>query len=318
MAVRKREWRAALLFVGPNVVGFLVFVAGPLVASLVMAFLHYDSTQPAHAAGWDNFVSLLGFHRDGGRLVANDRDFWDYFGNTLVLMLGIPIGMLLSFFLAVLLSARTRGLVFYRTLYFLPHISSAVAVCVVWIFVLQKDVGLLNQFIQPALDGLSHALGWVGVQAHWTAPDWLGEKRWAKPALILMGLWQGAGGVNMILYLAALQTIPDELYESASIDGAGAWSKMRHITWPMVSPTTFFIFVISCIGGFQAGFNQAYMMTQGGPDGATTTLVYYIFNNAYIDFRMGYAAAIAWVLFVLVLGLTLLNWRFGGRVVHYD
>lgn len=304
MAVRAREGRAALLFVGPNFLGFLVFVAGPLVASLVMAFMYYDPTRPARFAGLGNFIDMLGFHFEAGNLRANDPDFWYFFYNTLFLMIGIPLGMLGSFMLAVLMSARTRGLVFYRTIYFLPHIAAAVAVCIVWIAVLEPQNGLLNQ-----------GLGLLGIPG----PKWLGSTGWAKPALVIMGLWQGVGGVNMILYLAALQNIPEELYESASIDGAGAWSKMIHITWPMVGPTTFFIFVISCIGGFQSGFNQAYLMTNnGGPDGATTTLVYYIFTNAYVDFRMGYAAAIAWVLFLLVLVLTVFNWRFGGRVVHYD
>ncbi len=303
MAVRTKEGRAALLFIGPNALGFVVFVAGPLVASLLMAFLYYDPTRPARFAGLNNFIDLLGFHVENGALKANDPDFWHYLFNTVFLMLGIPIGMIGSFLLAVMLSARTRGLVFYRTIYFLPHIAAAVAVCVVWIFVLQPDRGLLNQM-----------LGWL----HIPGPPWLRDYWWAKIGLIVMGFWQGVGGVNMILYLAALQNISDELYESASIDGAGALSKMIHITWPMVGPTTFFIFVISCIGGFQSGFNQAYLMTQGGPDGSTTTLVYHLFNKAYIDFEMGYAAAISWILFVLVFGLTLMNWRYGGRVVHYD
>ncbi|MCG3178059.1 MAG: Lactose transport system permease protein LacF [Phycisphaerae bacterium] len=303
MAVRTKEGRAALLFAGPNFLGFLLFVLGPVVASFLMAFTYFDPTRPPRFAGLQNFIDLLGFHMEGGRLRANDPHFWFYFYNTLFLMLGIPIGMVGSFLLAVMLSARTRGLVFYRTVYFLPHIASAVAVCVVWIFVLNTDRGLINS-----------ALGFFGLPG----PRWLGSAAWAKPALILMGLWQGVGGVNMILYLAALQNIPDDLYESASIDGAGGWHKLVHITWPMVSPTTFFIFVISCIGGFQAGFQQAYLMTDGGPKGSTTTLAYYIFNMAYTDFRMGYAAAISWVLFLLVFALTILNWRFGGRAVHYD
>lgn len=303
MAAHRKESRAALLFAGPNLLGFLVFVAGPVVASFLMAFTYYDPTRSPAFAGGHNFVELLWFHFEDGALRANDPDFWHYFFNTLFLMLGIPIGMVGSFLLAVLMSAKTRGLVFYRTIYFLPHISAAVAVCVVWIFVLNADRGLINQALEAV---------------HIPGPPWLRDYWWAKIGLIVMGLWQGVGGVNMILYLAALQNVPEELYESASIDGATSLQKLIHITWPMVSPTTFFILVISCIGGFQAGFQQAYLMTQGGPDGSTTTLAYYIFNNAYIDFRMGYAAAISWILFLLVLVLTMLNWRFGGRVVHYD
>ena len=213
MAVRSKEGRAALFFVGPNFVGFVVFVAGPLVASLIMAFLYYDPTRSARFAGLNNFIDLLGFHFENGSLKANDPDFWYYLYNTLFLMLGIPIGMLGSFVLAVMLSARTRGLVFYRTVYFMPHIAAAVAVCVVWIFVLQPDHGLINQMLRPVLGGVEGALRWLGADVTLSAPKWLGSKGWAKPSLIVMGLWQGVGGVNMILYLAALQNIYDELYE---------------------------------------------------------------------------------------------------------
>ena len=151
-----------------------------------------------------------------------------------------------------------------------------------------------------------------------TGPDWLGDPTWAKPALIVMGLWSGVGGINMILYLAALQGINPELYEAAEIDGAGRWSKFWAITWPLLSPTTFFITVVSTIGGFQGGFQAAFIMTQGGPAGSTTTLSYYIHNNAYVFYRMGYAASIAWVLFLCVFVVTVINWRYGGQLDPHE
>ena len=141
---------------------------------------------------------------------------------------------------------------------------------------------------------------------------------WSKVALMAMGLWVGAGGYNMILYLAGLQGINPELYEAADVDGATAWAKFKHITWPMLSPTTFFILIMSIIGGFQGGFESAYVMTQGGPEGSTTTISYQIFQELYLKNQAGYASAIAWFLFAVVFVLTMISWRYGGRVVHYE
>ena len=148
-------------------------------------------------------------------------------------------------------------------------------------------------------------------------PYWLTDEKWAKPALIIMSVWQTVGGYNMILYLAALQGVPRDLYDAAEVDGATNWQKFWNVTWPQISPTTFFIAIMSVIGGFQAGFDPAYIMTGGGPNGATTTIIYYIYNNAFEWHQMGYAAAIAWVLFVIVFIFTVLQWRFFSRQVHY-
>ena len=172
-----------------------------------------------------------------------------------------------------------------------------------WSWLYAPDVGLINQLIYK-LTGLK-------------GPPWLVHTAWAKPALILMGLWTGMGGRSMLLYLAGLQTIDPGLYEAAEIDGAGAWGKFRHVTWPMLGPTTFFIFIMGVIDGFQMGFQQAYVMTGGGPAGSTTTLSYYIFTEAFVELNMGYASAVAWFLFLLVLVVTLANWKFGGKLVHY-
>lgn len=161
---------------------------------------------------------------------------------------------------------------------------------------------------------LNTLLSYIGI----TGPAWLQHETWAKLSLMLMGLWGGIGGANMILYLAALQGIPQHLYEAAEIDGANFWQKFRHITIPMISPTTFFIFIMSVIGGFQGGFQNAYLMTRGGPGNATTTLEYYIYNNAFVWFWMGKASAIAWFLFVVIFIVTLFNWKYGGKKVQYS
>ena len=148
-------------------------------------------------------------------------------------------------------------------------------------------------------------------------PEWLLDPMWAKPALIIMGVWGAVGGTSMILYLAALQGVPRELYEAAEIDGANNWRKFWAVTVPFISPTTFFVTITSIIGGFQGGFMAAYIMTNGGPAGSTTTLDFYIYQNAYTWFKMGYAASISWFLFIVIFIVTLINWRFGGKLVHY-
>jgi multiple sugar transport system permease protein len=170
------------------------------------------------------------------------------------------------------------------------------------------NFGLLNSMIAQFGDMLGLRL---------TGPNWLTDEMWAKPAFIIMSVWQSIGGYNMILYLAALQGVPRDLYDAAEVDGANSWQKFWNVTWPQISPTTFFIATMSLIGGFQAGFDQAYIMTGGGPNGSTTTIIYYIFNNAFEWYRMGYAAAISWVLFLIIFVVTVVKWRFFGRAVHY-
>jgi multiple sugar transport system permease protein len=295
----KRGW-VPYLFLAPNALGFFAFLAIPLSASLVLAFTNWEMLNPEmRFIGFSNFVRLLGFHRSPEGWAANDPYFWKYLYNTIFLMLGIPLSMAASLFLAVLVNKRLKGVVLFRSLYYLPTMCSGIALLMVWRLMYHADIGVINTLLAS-----------VGV----SGPDWLNSTAWAKPALVLMGVWTAAGGNNMIIYLAGLQNIPPQLYEAASVDGAGAWRQFWHITWPSLAPTTFFIFTMSIIGGFQGGFNAAYMMTGGGPAGSTTTLSYYIFNTAYSGrLLMGYGCAIAWVLFAMVFVVTLFNWRYGGR-----
>jgi len=313
----RRDWLQALPFLLPNLLGFLVFTFLPILACFGLSLTNYElapvSTlrelrEQVHFVGLGNFVHLLGWQREAGRIVASDAEFWRYLGNTLFLMLGIPLSIAGSLLLALLLNQRLRGITLFRSIYFLPTVSSAVAVVIVWKWILHQqpnEIGLLN--------GLLMSLG-VG-----RPPDWLGSLAWAKPAFIIMTIWLGVGGYNCVLYLAGLQGIPEELYEAAALDGAGAWARLRHITWPMLSPTTFFVVTMSIIAGFQGSFlfTAAFMMTGGGPAGATTTLMLYIYNYAISWHQLGYATAVACVLFLLVFSFTLINWRFGQRLVHY-
>jgi multiple sugar transport system permease protein len=216
--------------------------------------------------------------------------------------------MMASLGLAIALNRKVRGESMFRTVFFLPSIWPGMAVAILWLWIFNPEYGMLNNIIY-----------WGGklLGFNLQGPLWLNSPGWAKPALMLMNFWIAIGGMNMILYLAALQGIPRDLYEAADIDGANGWQKFWAITWPQISPTTFFIFIMSIITGFQGGFMQAYIMTAGGPGGATTTIEYYIFNNLYTWQNVGYAAAIAWFLFVIIFIVSLVNWRYGGKLVHY-
>ncbi len=286
-----REWISGYLFIMPNLLGFLMFTSIPVVASLVLAFMKWDLLTPPEFVGINNFIKLI-----------QDPLFWKYTKNTFFLMMGIPFEMGGALLIATFMNQKIKGIKFFRTIYFLPTICSGVAISILWMWMYNPNFGLFNYMLAK--------LSILG-------PNWLTDEAWAKPALMLMAFWTAIGGQNMILYLAGLQGIPPELYEAANIDGASAWQKFRHITLPMLTPTTFFIFIMSVIGGFQGGFASAYVMTGGGPNGSTTTISYYIYSNAYQWFNMGYAAAIAWVLFVFVFIVTIFNWKYGGKAVRY-
>ncbi|MFZ5802274.1 MAG: carbohydrate ABC transporter permease [Candidatus Omnitrophota bacterium] len=292
------ETLSAVGFLLPNFSGFLVFTFLPVLASFVLSFTQWDAlSAPPKFVGVLNFIELF-----------RDPLFWKYCWNTLFLMLSIPLSMAGSLILALFMNERLRGIVFFRTVYFLPTICSGVAIYMLWKLIYNPDFGVLNTMIAKFGD-------LIGVSLQ--GPAWLHDEAWAKPALIIMGIWQTVGGYNMILYLAALQGVPRDLYDAAEVDGASPWQKFWAVTWPQISPTTFFIAIMSVIGGFQAGFDPAYVMTGGGPNGATTTIIYYIYNNAFSWHYMGYAAALAWVLFVIVLAFTLLQWKGFHKMVYY-
>ena len=303
----------AYLFLLPNLLGFLIFTSIPVLISLGLSFFDaqlapWPQVLSAKFIGFGNFVKLLGFHLKDNAWIANDPNFWKFTGNTLFLMMVIPFQIFGSLILALIMNQKLRGIIAFRTIYFLPTIANGVAIYLLWQWVYNPNFGLLNSMIAK-LGNILH----MNLQG----PNWLGSYAWAKPSLMIMGLWTVIGGHNVILYLAALQNIPRDFYDAASVDGANPWQRFWSITWPMISPTTFFITIMSVIFGFQSGFMQAYIMTRGGPNGATTTLEYYIFSNLYEWQHAGYAASIAWFVFIIIFIVTLLNWRFGGKVVHY-
>ena len=304
----KENW-AGLTFAGPWLLGFVILTAGPVLASLVLSFCRYDVLHPIEYAGWDNYLNLIRVKvATAGspwpwqwHWKAADPLFWKSLWNTIYMVAGVPLGMAVGLGVAMLLNANVRGLSTYRTIYYLPAIVPAVAASILWLWVLSPEYGLINSTLK-SLFGLA-------------GPQWLQSPKWSKPSIILMGLW--SAGAGMIIWLAGLKGIPQQLYEAAEIDGAAAWARFRHITLPMLTPYVFFNLIMGVIGTFQI-FTQAYIMTQGGPVDSTLFYVYYLFNNAFRYFAMGYAAAMAWILFWLILALTLIQLRLAPRWVHYE
>lgn len=310
----------ALLFLLPNFLGFLIFMLGPVIFSLGASFTNWNlmNTNPLAWVGLQNYVKLM-----------HDQDFWVYLVNTFYLMLGMPISIAGSLFLAILLAQKLRGAVIYRTMFYLPSFTAGVALLILWKALYNPSFGPINLVLDYLLDPIRHVMPieppqWLASTKNLLAlavdrvaviPGQFGVG--ARDAIIIMGIWTTVGGGNMLLYIAGISNIPPELYEAAEIDGAGVWAKFRHITWPQLAPTTFFIVIMSFIGGIQGGFEQARVMTMGGPAGTTTTLSYYIYMKAFEQFQIGYASAVAWFLFAIVFAITLVNWRFGSRYVNY-
>jgi ABC-type sugar transport system permease subunit/ABC-type glycerol-3-phosphate transport system substrate-binding protein len=301
----RAEARAGFTFVTPWLFGFIAFTFGPIIASFILSFCDYDVLHPARFAGAANYISLA----------TLDRSFvMKSISNAVVLaMIGIPLGMMTSLSMAMLLNTKVRGLKYYRTAFYMPSIVPVVATTVLWAWILNGDPsrGLLNAVWKTTLTS------WF----HLAPPGWLSVPFWAKPSLNLIGLW-GAGG-GMILWLAGLQSIPATLYEAASLDGAAPRQQFWHITLPMLSPYIFFNLIMGTIGALQT-FETAYILgnTAGGqttgPDDSLLVPVVYLFNNAFQYFKMGYASALAWILFVIILGLTLGQVKLSSKWVHYE
>jgi multiple sugar transport system permease protein len=300
--LNRTKWMDGYLAASPWLAGFIIFGAGPILFSFVISFCHYDVLNSARWVGFENYTQLIGSHFDSvvGDRVWNDPIFWKSLGNTAYMALSVPMGIALGLLIAILLDSKVRGLHFYRTLFYLPAIVPAVATFILWIWVLDPSRGLINRFLE--MIGISHP------------PYWLQDPLWSKPSLILMGLW-GVGG-SMVIWLAGLKEIPESMYEAASIDGANRFQRFMKITLPLLSPYIFFNFVMGLIGVFQT-FESAYIMTDGGPADSTLFYGYKLFNEAFRFLNMGAASAMAWLLFFLILLITLGQLWLGKRWVHY-
>jgi len=290
---RKKDAMWGLLFVSPFIIGFVVFMLGPMLFSFYGSFTNYNLTSQMDFIGFDNFV----------RMFTQDELFWTSLYNTAYyVVFNVPLTAVGSILLAVLLNRRIRGISIFRTIFYLPAVLSGVAVYVLWMQLLSPSSGLVNSL-----------LALIGIEG----PAWLFDPNWTKPALILMRLWSVGG--SMLLYLATLQNVPKQLYESAEIDGANAFQRFKNITLPMITPIIFYDIVTSTIGAFQI-FQEAYVMTESGTAGPANSLLFYNFhmwNQAFVAFDMGYAMAMSMVLFIIVLLLTFINLKLAPRWVHY-
>lgn len=289
-----RENIFGYLFISPWIIGFLGLTLGPLLFSLFASFTDYNITSKMNFIGLDNFK----------RMITIDDLFKTSLWNTLYYVLfSVPLTTAGAIFLSVLLNQKVKGMKFFRTLYYLPAILSGVAVYFLWMQLLSPSTGLVNTF-----------LAWFGIEG----PAWLFDPEWTKPALLLMKMWSVGGG--MLLYLASLQGVSNSLYEAADLDGAGVMQKFFYITLPMISPIIFFDVLTSTIGSFQI-FQEAYVMTENGSGGPGNSLLFYnlhMWNNAFEVFDMGYASAMAWLLFIVVMILTIINMKIGKKWVHYE
>ena len=286
----RTSWRG-YAFIAPWLIGFAAFTVWPFVASLYLSFCRYDVISPPRWIGLGNYHELF----------VHDALFWRSLANTLAYAAAaVPLGIATAFALALLLNLRLRGIAVYRTVFVLPHVVPAVATSVVFLWVLNPQIGLINAILAQ-----------VGIHG----PAWLQDPDWAMPTLVLMSVW-GIGGA-LITYLAGLKDIPIALYEAARVDGANAFQRARHITVPMMTPVIFFNLVMGVIGAFQY-FTQAYIMTQGGPEDSTLFYALYLFYRAWRYLDMGYASAMAWILFVVVVAVTLALFATQRRWVHYE
>ena len=287
---RRRQELVGYLFIAPWLLGFLVFTLGGFAASIGLSFTRWNIVTSPKWVGLANYRALL----------TSDPLFWKSLEVTLrYALVAVPLAVVGGVAIALLLNCEVRGVAVYRTVLFLPSIVPAVASSVVFVWLLNPQIGLVNLL-----------LGKLGV----VGPAWLADSKWAFWSLVMMSLW-GIGG-SMVIYLAGLKDIPTHLYEAATIDGAGPWQRMRRITLPMLSPVIFFNLVMGTIAAFQT-FTQAFIMTNGGPEDSTTFYALYLFNRAWRYGDMGYASAMAWILFVIVVVVTAGLFRSQRRWVHY-
>lgn len=291
ITMKKKEALSAWIFLLPSLVGFVIFVFGATIISLLISFLDWDMLTPAKFVGLGNYLKLL-----------KSDSFYLVLRNTAFFVIGtVPTRVIFSLLLALALVKNIPGRTFFRSAIFLPVAASTVAVAMIWRWIFNADFGLLNDFLYRI--GISHL------------PQWLIHPNWALVALIIFSVWKDVG-FSTILFMAGLEGIPQELYEAGDIDGASSWTKFWNITLPLLSPTTFFVVVINVISSFQV-FDQAYVLTGGGPGNATTTIVYYVYNYAFQRFKMGYASSAAWILFAIIFVITIIQFKHQKRWVYY-
>jgi|YNPMSStandDraft_1061717.scaffolds.fasta_scaffold03346_2 multiple sugar transport system permease protein len=288
--LRRKEAIMGYVFASPWLIGFSIFTVYAFISVIYYSFTDFNAFTHPNYIGLSNYIELFN-HDDLFPISLYNTAYYTLFS--------VPLGITTAFLLAELLNQKVRGLAFFRTIFYLPSVVPSVASSVLWLWILNPNFGLLNTFLSIL---------------HLPTPLWLGSPEWAKPALILMSLW-GVGG-TMIIFLAGLQDVPQELYESAELDGAGIMAKFMYITIPMMTPTLLYTLIMGIIGSFQV-FTQAFIMTQGGPANSTLFYVLYLYRNAFQYFKMGYASAQALILLVIILILTVIVLSTSSKWVYY-
>lgn len=294
--VNRRQWRQrreaidAYIFMSPVIIGLLVFTIGPILVSLFLSFTKYNLLTDPKWIGVDNYLKMYG-----------EALFWKSLTvSAIYSVVSVPVGLIVALFLALLLNRKMRGVYLFRSIYYLPTVISGVGVAMLWRWIFNGQYGILNTLLRG-----------IGIKG----PNWLLDEHYALAALIITSIW-GVGG-TMLIFLAGLQGIPSELLEAAEIDGAGKWSQFWYITLPMISHVTFFNLVLGIIGALQV-FTDAFVITNGGPNNATLFIAVYLYRHAFMYLNFGYAAALAWVLFIIVMLLTLLVFRSSPLWVFYE
>ncbi|HCD99728.1 MAG TPA: spermidine/putrescine ABC transporter permease [Armatimonadetes bacterium] len=288
---KRKQNLVGYLFALPWFIGFSVFLAYPLVASIYFSFCDYSVLKKPVFIGLDNYRELFA-----------DEVFWITVKNTAIYAaISLPAGMVMALGLAMLLNAKVPGTTFFRTVFFLPSLVPMVSLAVLWLWILNGEHGVLNEVLRM-----------VGIRG----PNWLGDPAWSKPALVVLGVW-GVGNA-VLIYLAGLQDVPTSLVEAAELDGASPWQKTRHVTIPMISPVILFNLIMGIIGTLQV-FTVPYVMFPGGsPARSTYFYAMYLFDNAFLYNKMGYASALAWVIFAIILVLTGIQFLLARKWVHYE
>jgi multiple sugar transport system permease protein len=280
------------MFIAPNFIAMFIFVVIPICASLVLSFTNWDLLNPPEFIGLGNYTVNM----------MEDEQFWISLKNTaLFSLLSIPVGIILALFFALLLNQALIGVNIYRAVVFLPVVVSMISVSMVWRWVFNTDVGILNYF-----------LGFIGIDPI----GWISDERYALISVAMVAIWKSIG-FNMVILLAGLKGVPGHLYEAATIDGAGSLTKLFRITIPLITPSLFFVTIMSVIGSFQV-FDVVYMITDGGPGDSTRVLYYWLWQNAFKFFQMGYASALAWIVFIILFIVTLIQLKFFGKKVNYE
>lgn len=279
-----KEHCYGLAFVAPPFIGFLVFMAFPIVFAFVASLTKWNgiNNMMDHFVGFRNYIKLF-----------SDAKFWRVLQHTIIYMIGIPIGMILGIIIAIGMNRKIKGIKVLRTMYYVPVISSLVAVAILWSWVFNYDFGLLNIIIKA-------------ITGH-HGPNWLGNEFWVKVSMILFMTWKGLG-TAIILYLSGLQSIPKDYYEAAKLDGASGWNLFKNITWPLVSPVTFYLLITGLIGGFQVFIEVLVMLPTGGINYSAATVVFYLYDNFAAN-KYGYASAMAFVLAIIIFIITAINFK---------